>query len=326
MRRLAALALLAAMALPAVAEARQAPEAVQPCVMQPADEAWLKGALAAWVRTAKHTLRIDAGKRPTFLVFDGRCAWRADPSPGFTWRGHVHGGKVPAPGGDLPVAPTAFATPSKTGAALVIALPSVWRAAGVTSELGLETLITSVFVHETTHTRQFYAFTPRMDALTARWKLPDDLDDNSLQRRFEGDADYVTTWKGERDLLYGAAAAASDNTARALARAALTTIRARQVLWFADADAQWADLDDTFLTLEGLGNFAAYSWLIDPEGGGLEPKFALEKFRRGGRWWSQDEGLAIFLVVDRLVPDWRKRAFAAKPATALELLALAAGE
>jgi hypothetical protein len=35
----------------------------------------------------------------------------------------------------------------------------------------------------------------------------------------------------------------------------------------------------------------------------------------------QDEGLALFLVIDRLVVDWRRRASAERPASALELLA-----
>jgi len=46
--------------------------------------------------------------------------------------------------------------------------------------------------------------------------------------------------------------------------------------------------------------------------------------RRGGRQWSQDQGMVIFLLIDRLLPNWQDRAFAAEPATAMEFLALAA--
>jgi len=76
--------------------------------------------------------------------------------------------------------------------------------------------------------------------------------------------------------------------------------------------------------MEGVAEWAGYSRLIHPQGLGIAPEVALPGMRRGGRQWSQDEGLAIFLVVDRLVPDWQARAFAAEPATAMELLALAA--
>ncbi len=47
----------------------------------------------------------------------------------------------------------------------------------------------------------------------------------------------------------------------------------------------------------------------------------LSKLR--GRYWSQEEGLAIFLTIDRLVPHWQKRLFTRSPATAHDLLELA---
>jgi hypothetical protein len=51
---------------------------------------------------------------------------------------------------------------------------------------------------------------------------------------------------------------------------------------------------------------------------------ALPGMRRGGRHWSQDEGLAIFLLIDRLVPGWQARVFdPAGLARARTLLALA---
>jgi len=73
----------------------------------------------------------------------------------------------------------------------------------------------------------------------------------------------------------------------------------------------------------GMGQFVGYSYLIHPSGAARAPDAALAQMRT--KWWSQEEGLAILLVVSRLVPDWRQRAFADKPATALDLLALAAG-
>ena len=39
----------------------------------------------------------------------------------------------------------------------------------------------------------------------------------------------------------------------------------------------------------------------------------------GTRWWSQEEGLALFLVLDRLLPDWPDRAFSANPALGIDL-------
>jgi hypothetical protein len=42
------------------------------------------------------------------------------------------------------------------------------------------------------------------------------------------------------------------------------------------------------------------------------------------RWWSQEEGLSLFLIIDRFVPDWPQRAFAPSPALGIDLLKIAA--
>jgi hypothetical protein len=100
-------------------------------------------------------------------------------------------------------------------------------------------------------------------------------------------------------------------------------MRARRARWFTGAEAKWLPLDDLFLVMEGLGQWAGYRWLVGDKGRGLDPGATLTEFRRGGRFWTQDEGLALMLVVDRLRPGWQKAAFAAEPALAEALLAQA---
>ena len=87
-------------------------------------------------------------------------------------------------------------------------------------------------------------------------------------------------------------------------------MRARRARWFTGEQAVFAALDDVFLTMEGMGQWLAYRSLLSPGGGGLAPDAALPAVRRGGRQWSQDQGLALMLVVDRLLPGWQQRAFA----------------
>jgi hypothetical protein len=331
MRKTIGLPAVALAAALAAGSARAEPVAAAPaCAMTAGDAAWLDRALAAWRSTARRGLALPDAPLPDLVVFDAACAWRAEArSDGAAPKlaAEPHGATVALPGGgEVPARVTSFAAPwdQDRRAFLVMALPGVWRAAGKDSELGLETLTTAVFVHEATHTRQFYAFTPRMAELGKKWNLPDDLDDDAVQTRFGETAEYVQAYEAERDLLFRAAAAADAGEAKRLAREALAGMQARRARWFTGDDARYADLEDAFLTLEGVGNFAALSWLADPAGGGIAPERALASFRRGGRFWSQDEGLAIFLVVDRLVPGWQARAFAPQPATALELLAEAA--
>jgi hypothetical protein len=101
-------------------------------------------------------------------------------------------------------------------------------------------------------------------------------------------------------------------------------MEARQKRWFIGENSYWKNYDDLFLTMEGFGQWNGYAWLSDPRGGGLTSAAAQEKMRGRRRWWSQEEGLALFLVIDRFVPDWPKRAFALNPALAIDLLRLAA--
>jgi hypothetical protein len=96
---------------------------------------------------------------------------------------------------------------------------------------------------------------------------------------------------------------------------------ARRAKYFTGNDAVFAELDDVFLGMEGLGQFVAYrSAMLD----GMTAADAIEFVRRGGRAWSQDEGLAAFLAIDALVPAWQARVLDSTPPGVLSLLAAAA--
>ncbi len=47
---------------------------------------------------------------------------------------------------------------------------------------------------------------------------------------------------------------------------------------------------------------------------------ALRLVRDNKKYWSQDQGLALFLLVDALVPNWQARVFAPAPASPFALL------
>src|SRR5215203_705635 len=146
-----------------------------------------------------------------------------------------------------------------------MALPPAWSSGLDLSGGSIAGLTQAVFLHEYSHTRQTYFATPYLAALTRRYHLSDDISDDSLQARFEHDANYVRAYERERDLLYATAASADRAAARALANQALAMMRSRQAR-FIGAEAYWKPLDDISLTMEGVGQWAAYSWLTDPCG------------------------------------------------------------
>ncbi len=294
--------------------------AARPCVMAKAELQWVDGAFRAWefVRTKK--LHIAPAPLPAILLFDAHCRYDAPGGGNLRWTGKQHGGKILLPDGSsmTPAVTTFTSVDDKTGKPFfVMALPSVWRAANMKAALGLETLIHSVFLHEFMHTRQAY-FVPLFN-------IPDKVGDDSLQGHFENNPEYVAAYERERDLLYAAAAEPDRARALASAREALAAMRTRQARWFTGENAYWKRADDLFLTMEGSGQWTPYAWLTDHRGRGIDSAIAVREMRRNKKWWSQEEGLALFLVIDRFLPGWQQKVFARRPVAGVDLLALAVG-
>jgi hypothetical protein len=296
--------------------------AAQACSPEPADRAWLEAALANWQRVAVEDLRLPDAPLPTVHAIDSRCTYTLPSGDFAAIKGEAHGGTAVLPNGDaVPLGPISFAFGENQ---FVMSLPSVWRAAGVTSDVGLETLMDGVLLHEIMHTRQSRLASERLAGPAARAGIPDaELSDDIVQERFGGDPQYAAAWGEERDLLYAAAGASDDAEARRLAGEALARMRARRDRWFTGERAAFAELDDIFLTMEGMGQWLIWRYFLSIAGGGHQPGRALAAVRRGRGQWSQDEGLALMLVVDRLLPDWQDRAFRDPDWRAASLLAAA---
>ena len=295
------------------------------CVLDDGDKAWLARAPDVW-RTVSHDIFELASPDPhvTYVLFDAQCAFTSEDAR--TWSSVAHGGQVALPDGQiLPAQVTSFAAPAPDGSAMmVMALPTVWRADDVSSEMGLDRLMFAVLSHEMTHTRQFTAYGARIEALAKSVGVGDDMTDDFIQDVFATNAEFVASVERERDLLFAAAAEIDDAKARTLAREALSLVNARRNKWLTGDKTPMAELEDIFLTMEGAGQFAGLSWLSSGRGGGLDGASALSGMRRGKRW-SQDEGLALFMVLDRFSPEWPAQVFGAQPKSGLSLLAAALG-
>jgi hypothetical protein len=85
--------------------------------------------------------------------------------------------------------------------------------------------------------------------------------------------------------------------------------------------AALTEAEGIFLTLEGSGQWYALQALVSaPSGPRLPQDVAVRAFaQRGGRW-SQDLGLAITMVLDRLDPQWPQRVYGPGGETVLQLL------
>lgn len=308
--------LLTVLASPAVA-------AKPACSMADADRAWVDASQAAWRQISTERLKLAAHRFPTIVFFDAKCRFEMSAESG-PWKAEAHTGTIRLPDGNqAPAQVTSFAgKDDKTQRDFfVMALPSVWQAANIPIASDPRGL-TAVFLHEFSHTRQIEPLKPVFQAAEAVRRMPEDFSDDSLQKHFQADPAYAAVVEKEISLLYRAAAEPDSAAARKLAAEALALIEARQKRWFVGDEAYWRNYDDLFLTMEGFGQWTAYAWLADPAGGRMAADAARDKMK-DTKWWSQTEGLGLFLVIDRFVPDWPARAFAAQPALGIDLLRLA---
>lgn len=222
-----------------------------------------------------------------------------------TWKKAVHGGKIILPDEQtVPVGIMSFAAPlenSRAPSFFVMPLPSFWKSKGVDSkELGLDNMLTGVFLHEFSHSQQMQNFGKKISAYEERYTFDTDFSDDIIQHYFEKDSVYTSLFRKEVALFYEATAAKDQRKFQSMLKKALDMYAARQQKYFVEDKTHFSEIDDFFLTMEGIGQYTMYAWLIHPEGGNLSKETVLKGVRRGGRFWSQEEGLALFLVLERL--------------------------
>lgn len=290
------------------------------CAVSAADRAWIDRALTAWRHSANGIDGLRDVRPFEAVFFDDDCvltspdAFSAASVAEVNWTATPHLGEVRLPNDDaMPAGVTSFASADETHAFFVMSTPSVWRAGGVRNDgLGLETMMVAVLLHEGAHVAQMNTYGARMGELATANNLGDDFNDDSIQLRFGENAEFAASVAHETELLFQAATAPDDLTARMLARQARELMRARQARWFVGGDAALAEAEDIWLTFEGSGQWIGYHWLMSAQGAGVAREVAMPHFARRSRWWSQNEGLALALALDRIEGSaWRAQAFGA---------------
>lgn len=306
-----------------------APVEPPPCRFQGEPRQWTAQALASWDRLDRERIQLARPIAPVITLFDERCAYTLTPdrrgafrvgARSYRVRGFGHDGRIPLPDGNsVPAGRLAFASPmSNGGMFFTMALPPLWRAdAAEPRDPYLLSMV--VFMHEFAHSQQGEGLGGRVDGLLARG-LPQDANDDIIQHRFGARPGYAAAYGRERDLFYRSAEARDPAQARALLTEARDAMTARRARWFTGDEALYAEADDVFLTMEGVGNWAAWTWLTHPQGGRMSSADATAFVRGGGANWSQDEGLGVMLALERATPDWPRLAFGRDGVTADQLM------
>jgi hypothetical protein len=302
------------------------------CGLTGADRRWLSGAIEQWNFTSARSLRLTPEPLPLIVLFDLSCVYRVRVTgdSAFSVDTASYEGQVPLPNGrglqPLGIGLTAPAA-GDSSFFVALALRSVWRADpryGGRSE-DWNGYMTGAFVHEMTHVRTLGAVLPRLRALQRQIRS-DSLEDDLIQSRFAGDTAFANSVARERALLFRVAQTTNARDRMLLTRAALELIRARRARYFVNDLSLWGELEQHFLDLEGVAQWAQFAQARNGPYRYMPLKDALDRFRSGEQYWSQDEGLAIFLALDAMVPDWQRMIFSADPPTSLDLLTRAVSQ
>jgi hypothetical protein len=300
------------------------------CSLSTADQAWVDRAVDAWRFSCKEISGIKDITKFQVLFFDEKCSLTSDnaltseSSASVKWESKAFEGEVTLPNGDkMPPVITSFASGEKDFTYFVMSTPSVWRKGGLDKggPIDLESTMVAVMLHEASHVAQIGPYGKRLGKMIQDNKLPDDFSDDSLQKKFRTNKEFSDSVAKETELFLAATAARDDAVARSKAREARDMMLARQKKWLVGADAYWVEAENIWGTFEGAGQYVGYQWLIHPKGGAFPVEPVMERFGKGAGWWSQSEGFAIVMSLERLMgPGWKKHAFGDGKYTVLEML------
>lgn len=243
-----------------------------------------------------------------------------------SWKMAPHHGKIVLPNRDtLPVGLMSFAGENKRTSKpfFVMPLPSFWQAAGVTSkELGLENLLTGVFLHEFSHSQQVQNFGKKISAFERTTNFGIDFTDDIIQDLFSKDPVYSRLFKMEVNDLYKAVQEENISERNKMILHSLIVMDLRQEKNFKDQYLPLGEIEDFFLTMEGLGQYSMYAWLTHPKGANLPKEQVITGVRRGKSQWSQDYGFAFFLLLEKYAPanKWAPDLFSTETTAVKKLL------
>jgi hypothetical protein len=294
---------------------------------------WMQAVLNNWEAVCRRDLRIPAEPLPWIIFYDENLAWHLqaekrwlpshEGSPhsvrfmGETYplvRVAHHGGRLWVPDREpvgIDVAkPQVVAMPydEDRKSFFVAPLPGLFhQLAGPDQARDLDELFLGITAHELTHTRHLAYAMPQITRLRGRYKLPASFDDNIIQREFDADDEYRHLYDAERKLLTRAILARDlDDSRQALAEA-LSVSQQRKERFFVGDKEGYSSLEDIFLAMEGMAMWVQYRTARERAPSGEDWLKTLMTLSERHQAWSQEQGLGLFLLLDRLVPGWQAR-------------------
>lgn len=308
-----------------------------------ADLRWMQTALDRWEDVCRRHLRLPVEPLAWVIFYDEHYAWHVSAEKAllpahepaavtlnFAGRPrellrvtHRQGLWVPGRNEALPIKVDLSAMPyaDNQKSFCIIPLPSIFHkldGLGAAAEMG--ELFLGIALHELTHTRQLSFVMGEIKRLSKRYPVPEQLDDNLLEDTFAKNKAYAGQFFREMELLGNAYMAETPAQGKRDLARALQMIQQRRARYFVGKRKVYAPLEEIFLTLEGAAMWAHFQMARDHAPAGEDVPTTLNKLAAKTNAWSQVEGLSLFLLIDRLVPDWQIRYFAPNPPSPFAVL------
>jgi hypothetical protein len=298
---------------------------------------WMRTVLDTWTTVSRGHLHLSPDPVPWIVFYDENRAWHLNADATLLSATHTPATSISDASGRrhslhavpnagrlwLPEnAPVALDGPQSrvftmpyaggTRALSVVPLPSWFRRQGDTGAIAdPASFFVGVAVHEIVHTRHLPHLMRRISALRERHAIPAGITENIIQETYADVPDYVALYQQERDAFFQSAGeldGGPESGLRLLANA-LTLADARRAKYFSGDRAVFADLEDLFLVLEGVGVWAQFQVLRSQAPADETWQTTAMNLLQLNSDWVQEEGFALFVLMDRFVPEWQARFF-----------------
>jgi hypothetical protein len=297
---------------------------------------WIQAVLDNWEAVCRRHLRVPPQPLPWIIFYDENFAWHLNPDvrslpphEGSThplrFSGRVYplvgmahqNGKLWVPGREsLPVnvtGPRIAAMPYEDdrNSFFIAPLPGLFHKLGRPDQArNLDELFLGTAAHELMHTRQLVYAMAQIKRLRLRYKLPESFDDNIIQHEFEANEEYKRLHDEEGELLTKAILADDLHHTRQFVEQFLLATQKRKERFFAGPKQGYSDLEDIFLAMEGLAMWVQYRTARDRASAGEDWLQTFVTLSERADAWSQQDGLALLVLIERLAPGWQTRLLA----------------
>jgi hypothetical protein len=295
----------------------------------------------AWELVSKEVFKLKVTAATRFVFFDSVFVYTTSPLTGQggkiitgpqllnhkqVWYKKAHNGNLILPdSANIPVRMMIYASPTiekKVKAFFIMPLLSFWEMQKVDAHgIGLEKLTAGVFAHEFCHTQQlasFDKFGVYFEAYQKKFGV-ENFGDDMMQNMYENDSVITDLYKKELEIYTTAPILNTTDYCKAIASAQQQFNKKHQAIFNKDTK-QLKRLDDIWLTMEGIGQYAMYAYFTHVKGAGLAEDKAFIALKT--RWWSQEQGFAMFYLLSKMKnpQTWAKYFFGANMKTIMEML------